>query len=128
MGLAGAFLMGSAVFYINYEAVGTFTPAFTAALKQWVYTFFFGGIVIRSCEYFANTIPSKAKAITTATLIPSIVTILLVFGLHNLKGTPQPFESTLPSLIIIPGTFFWALRERRKKKIEENKLSDEFGS
>jgi len=114
MGLAGAVLMGSIVFYINYMAVNTFWPAMTAASKQFAYTFLFGGMVIRGCEYLAIRFNSRFKSLLLATLVPSAITLLLVFGVHNMKGTPKPLASTMPTLIIVPGTFFWALRKRKK--------------
>jgi hypothetical protein len=48
-----------------------------------------------------------------ATIIVSAVTIMLVYGVHSMKGTPRPFESTLPTIIMAPPGFLaLAIRKR----------------
>jgi len=47
-------------------------------------------------------------------IIPSAVAIGLTFGLHNLKGTPKPIESTIPTAVfVIPSTAIWGYRKRK---------------
>lgn len=115
MGVLIAFLMGGIVFTINYVATHQTFASLTAFGKQWVYSFLFGGAVLKSSERITNAFKSKMLAVTLATLIPSIVSLLLVYGIHSLKGTPRPFESTLPTLLVIPGALYWALRKRKNK-------------
>lgn len=116
IGIAGALVMGIAVFCINYYATGFTTPSLIAALKQGVYTFFFGGFLMRGCEYIATQFKSDVLAIMLAVAIPSIVTLLLTYSLHLMKGTPKPLESVIPTLAIIPATAVWSLKKRRGLK------------
>ncbi len=46
----------------------------------------------------------------------ALVMACIVFGVHSLKGTPRPVESTLhTALLIIPSTAVWAFRKRKQK-------------
>lgn len=114
IGLAGGLFMAIVVFIINYRATGETTGALTAAAKQGVYTFFFGGFIMKLCEFFATRIKLKYIAITIATLIPSIIALLLTFGVHSLKGTPRPVESTIPTaFFVFPSTAIWGILKRK---------------
>ena len=113
MGLAGAVIMGGIVWLINMNH--GWWPATTAALKQGAYTFFFGGILIKMLDTIASRINNRYLAIITATLTISVITIILVYGVHNMKGTPRPFESTLPTIIMAPPGFL-ALSIRKRLK------------
>ncbi len=115
MGVAGAVVMASVVFTINYIGTDNILGAFTASLKQGVYTFFFGGIITKMAERLATEIKRKGTALLLACLLPSFLSIVLTFGLHNLKGTPKPLQSTIPTVIlVIPSTFVWGYINRRK--------------
>ena len=113
IGIAGALIMGISVFCINYFSTKFLFESITAALKQSAYTFIFGGFLIKSCEYIAVYFKKNSIAILLAIAIPTIITLLLTYGLHMLKGTPKPLASTLPTLAIIPATAVWAIRKRR---------------
>ena len=111
MGLAGALIMGSIVWAIN-SSYGWW-PATTAAMKQAAYTFLFGGILIKILDTFATKISNRYLAVISATLMVSSITIILVYIIHNFKGTPMPFESTLPTIIMAPPGFLaLAIRKR----------------
>lgn len=115
IGLAGGLVMAIVVFFINYSATSELTGAFTAALKQGIYTFFFGGSIMKICEIFATRISNKNLALMLASLIPSFISLALTFGLHSLKGTPRPVESTIPTAIfVIPSTAVWGYLKRKK--------------
>jgi len=114
MGLIGAGIMSSLVFGINYHETNELFGSSTAALKQATYTFFVGGSIIKSCEYLATKIKNKSLAIASAIILPSALTLMLTYGVHNLKGTPEPEKSTIPTTIIIPATAYWATRKRRQ--------------
>ncbi len=112
-GLIGALIMGAIVFYINKEF--GWSLASIAALKQAFYTLLFGGAVIKMCETIAVRIEKKWLGIILGALASSIITISIVFLIHNLKGTPLPFQSTLPVIFLgPPGFLFLAYRERAK--------------
>ena len=111
MGLAGAVIMGGIVWFINMSF--GWWPATTAALKQAAYTFLFGGILIKMLDTIATMIDSRYLAIAVATISVSVITVLLVYGVHSMKGTPRPFESTLPTIIMAPPGFLaLAIRKR----------------
>jgi len=114
MGIAGAFVMGSIVFGINYNGLEEIHGASTAALKQGMYTFLLGGSFMKGCEYLAVKIKSYTLAIVLSVFIPSAITLILTYNVHKLKGTPKPKESTLPTLIIIPATAVWGYKKRKQ--------------
>ena len=115
MGVAGAVVMASIVFYINYQGTQDTWGASTAALKQGTYTFFFGGVIMRMSELIATGVINRRVALIAACIIPSLVSLSLTFGVHSLKGTPKPVESTIPTAIfVIPSTLVWGFIKRRK--------------
>lgn len=121
IGLAGGLVMGIIVYLINYSGTGDFSGAFTAALKQGVYTFFFGGLIMKLCERLAVGINPKFMAIALAVVIPSFISLALTFGLHSMKGTPRPIESTVPTAIfVIPSTLVWGIMKRKRKQVNED--------
>ncbi len=121
IGLAGGLVMGIIVFFINYNAAAGITGATTAAIKQGIYTFFFGGSIMKLCEIIAIRITSKTIAILLATLIPSFISLALTYLVHSLKGTPRPIESTIPTAIfVIPSTAVWGYLKR--KKLDKNNI------
>ena len=116
VGIAGGLVMGLVVFFINYFETAIVLSSFTAALKQGIYTFLFGGSIVKLCETLAIKINPKWFALSLAMLIPSTVSLLLTYGLHSLKGTPLPFESTIPTAIfVIPSTLVWGYLKRKNK-------------
>ena len=115
MGVAGAVVMASIVFYINYHGTQDTWGASTAALKQGTYTFFFGGVIMRMSELIATGVINRRVALIAACIIPSLVSLSLTFGVHSLKGTPKPIGSTIPTAIfVIPSTLVWGFIKRRK--------------
>ena len=111
-GLIGATLMAAIVFWVNagHGALG----ATTAALKQWVYTFFMGGFIVQLCARLALRPGVRAAAIALAVAIPTLVTVGATFFVHSLRGTPRPVASTVPVALVSPPSFaFWAVRTRR---------------
>ncbi|MCU4176959.1 hypothetical protein [Carboxylicivirga sp. N1Y90] len=114
LGSYGALAMAIIVFWINYSATNEIYPSSIAALKQAAYTFLFGGSLMKACEYLATSIKKPVWAIVASIIIPSIVTLLLTFSLHNIKGTPEPLASTLPTCFIIPTTAYWGYTKRKQ--------------
>ncbi len=120
MGMAGSVVMGGVVFCINFFSTQNISGSLTASLKQASYTFIFGGLLMKGCELIATRIKNKWLAISSSMLIPSTFTLLLTFFMHNLKGTPKPLESTLPTLIIIPATAIWGYMKRKESDAAKN--------
>jgi hypothetical protein len=110
---AGAMIMGVIVGYINRK-FGLW-PASTAALKQAAYTFFFGGMLTKLLYVISGKISGKYISTILSALIVTTITVVLVYSVHSMKGTPMPFESTLPTAILAPfGFSFLAYRKKRK--------------
>lgn len=118
IGIAGAVVMGSFVFAINYFSTDLLFESLTAALKQAAYTLVLGGFFMKGCEYLAVNVKDYRTAILSAILVPSLVTLCLTYGMHLMKGTPKPLASTIPTLMIIPATAVWAIRKRKTFKKE----------
>ena len=115
MGSIGALILGTAVFFINYDH--GLIWGLTAALKQATFTFFVGGMITRLCENIASAIKNDRKAIFVAVLIPTMISLILTYMVHSLKGTPEPLNSTIPTLLMAPwGFLWWALRKRKQLK------------
>ena len=121
MGLAGAIVMGGIVAYINSDHGAI--PAITAASKQSVYTFFFGGTIMKICEDLATKIRKDTLAISLAVLIPTALNVGVTYALHKAKGTPEPFHSTIPAMTLTPSAcLVWANR-KRKQNLESRVIS-----
>ena len=120
IGIAGAFFMGGVVFAINYFSTHEITGSVTAALKQGSYTFLLGGIFMKGCENLATKIKKRTLAIMASVVIPSALTLILTFTMHNFKGTPKPLESTIPTLLIIPATAVWGFKKRNQIELQSD--------
>ena len=112
-GAVGAAIMGGTVGYINADA--GILHASTAAAKQAAYTFVAGGFVMRLCQSLAQRGRNAALAVALSVLAPSVITIGATYGVHTLKGTPKPMESTIPTALLSPPAFlYWGLRKRKE--------------
>ena len=111
MALFGAVIMGTIVFFINIDH--GYYAASIAALKQAAYTFFLGGALLRILEALAMAIKNPILALFTAVIITTLITVSLVFYVHTLRGTPKPFESTLPTIYLAPFGFFIVAAKKR---------------
>ncbi|MBN2173506.1 MAG: hypothetical protein JW731_05205 [Bacteroidales bacterium] len=115
IGLAGGLVMGVIVFFINFHATSDPFDSTIAAIKQGIYTFLFGGWIMKLCEILAIKINQQFMAVFLAMLIPSFISLLLTFGVHSMRGTPRPVESTIPTAIfVIPSTLVWGIIKRKK--------------
>jgi hypothetical protein len=118
MGSLGAVIMAVVVWQINADH-GVW-PAMIAALKQGAYTLLCGGALIRLLENIVVRIEPPGLALFVATGFTSFLTIALIYGVHNLKGTPYPLESTIPTIVTAPfGFFILAYRKRRTRRKKE---------
>ena len=103
MGFIGAVFMGSLVFWVNVDHGAV--PALIASLKQFGYTLFFGGLFLKMAENLATSMNTRLLAILAGGTIPMLITAALTLGLHSLKGTPEPFNSTVPTMIFATISF-----------------------
>jgi hypothetical protein len=121
MGLLGSLVMGLMVFGVNYVETAReygmpdLIGSTTAAIKQGVFTIFFGGAVMRFSERLSTEISNVYIAIISSSILPSTSSIILLLAIHSLKGTPEPFLSILPTAVFIyPWTAVWGIRQRQK--------------
>ena len=85
--------------------------ALPAGIKQACYTFFVAGFILKLCENISVKSWRFLPKIILATLLPSSIAVGLTFFVHSLKGTPEPFYSTLPTLIMAPPAFLiWGIK------------------
>jgi hypothetical protein len=113
MAIAGAVVLGGIVFYIN-ASHGPLL-ATVAASKQAAYTFFAGGFIARFGEVLAIKWRSRWRSLVIAIIAPTVVAVGLTFLVHSLRGTPEPMQSTLPTLILSPIGFFLIGWRRQRK-------------
>lgn len=114
LGTIGAIFMGGIVYYINSDH-GVF-PAGIAAMKQAAYTFIIGGFILKILELIVTGIHQKALAYFCSVIAATIITVSLVFMVHSLKGTPKPFESTVPTIILAPLGYIYVARLKRNNR------------
>lgn len=113
MAWKGALFLGLVVFAINWVDHGAWA-ALPAALKQATYTYFVAGFITRLGENLAVRLDPAPVALLAAVAVPSAIAISLTFGLHSLRGTPEPLYSTLPTVISAPPAFLvWGWMKRR---------------
>ncbi|NOX86902.1 MAG: hypothetical protein GXO86_13220 [Chlorobi bacterium] len=114
MGIVGGLFLGTIVFLINFDHGAV--NALIAASKQATYTFFAGGFMLRLTENIATSIDNFYKAIITACLVSTSIAVTLTFIVHSLRGTPEPLNSTIPTMIFSPWAFlWWAIRKKRRQ-------------
>ena len=106
--------MGAIVFYINSDHGPML--AITAALKQGIYTFLIGGLILKMLEVIVKGIKQEWLAYACAITVTTLITVCLVYFVHSLRGTPRPFASTIPTIILAPIGFFYAARLKRNNK------------
>ena len=120
MGILGAISMGLIVYYINSDH--GVVPAMIAASKQAAYTFFFGALFVRMAENIALNLEERALAVLCGGLAPSLLTSALTYVLHAIKGTPEPFYSTVPTMVLGTMSFsIWAYLKHRSAYRAEQK-------
>lgn len=111
--IAGAAVLGTIVFVINYDH--GWNGALVAAAKQATYTFFAGGYMVRLNERIALALNPALVAVAAGVLCSGTLAVTLTFLLHSMRGTPEPINSTLPTLLLlVPGFIFLGLRARYK--------------
>ena len=107
-----ALFLGLVVYAINFSHGAM--AALPAALKQAIYTFFVSGFILRLCERLAKNNALGVMALPLATLVPSAIAIGLTYLMHSLKGTPAPFYSTVPTILMVfPAFAVWGWRARQ---------------
>ena len=111
MGLLGAIFMGGIVYWINADH--GFWAAIPAALKQATYTSLAGGFLSRLCEKMACRFENKVFSILMGVIIPATLAVIMTYIVHIIRGTPEPLNSTIPTMFLAPSAFLvWGWRVR----------------
>jgi hypothetical protein len=121
MGALGALFLGAIVWWINADhgPLG----ATTAALKQGAYTFLFGGFVVKTCTSLSVGIRERRLALSAGLLVPTTLAVGFTYLVHSLRGTPEPFASTVPTLVLAPPSFMAiGYRARRRESIASEEV------
>ncbi len=113
MAIIGALFMGTLVWLVNADHGPLW--ASVAALKQAAYTFCFGGFVVKMCKNLATGIRGRGPALLAATLLPGSFAVTATLIVHNMRGTPEPFLSTVPTMIMAPLGFLGIAFFTRRK-------------
>lgn len=113
MGLGGGLILATIVFFINFDH--GFASALIAAAKQGLYTFIAGGTMMRIAENLSIRFRSASLSIALAVIVPTLLAVTFTFIVHSAKGTPEPLNSTLPTVVMAPPGFFWWTMRKRKQ-------------
>jgi len=115
--IAGATVLGAIVLIINFDH--GWNSALIAAGKQATYTFFAGGYMVRLNERIALALQPAVLAVVAGVLCSGTLAVSLTYLVHSLRGTPEPLNSTLPTLVLlVPGFLFLGTRARYKRSLE----------
>lgn len=110
--IAGAIILGSIVLVINLEH--GWAGALVAAGKQATYTFFAGGYMVRLNERIALALEPAVLAVSAGIAGAGGLAVALTFIVHSARGTPEPVNSTLPTLALASvGFLLLGIRARR---------------
>ena len=113
IGVGGAIFMSVLVYFINADH--GMVPASIAAAKQAFYTFLMAGTNLKLAENLAIKFKSSRLSLFLAGFIPSVITIGMTYAVHSLKGTPEPFASTIPTILLGPPSIFIFVYQKRKQ-------------
>jgi preprotein translocase subunit SecG len=94
--LLGCFIMGIIVGWIN-SGHGS-DAAISSGIRQAIYTFFVAGLSSQLCRWLSGL--GIAMPRVTAVLVPTFLTVSLVYIMHTTRGTPEPFYSSIPVAIL----------------------------
>lgn len=93
MGVLSGIVTGTIVFIINISH--GFWPAFGSFWKQFAFNLFMAGYNTKMCEKLSKSINNKWLAIFGATIFPTLIAFVVLYGIHYFGGTPKPMASTL---------------------------------
>ena len=94
----GAVISAAIVAWINIEH--GYLLASTAALKQAFFAFFAVGLTLQLCQWLALRPVAPVLAALMAVLIPLLITAATLYSLHSLRGTPEPFYSSMTGTLL----------------------------
>lgn len=96
--ILGGILLGAIVAWVN--SGHGIEAAISSGLSQGLYSFIVAGLSAQLCRNLTHSSINKIAAIIKAVLIPTILTVTLVYIMHSYRGTPEPFYSSIPVAIL----------------------------
>lgn len=120
----GALVLGGMVYGIN---VSHGVPiALVAATKQATYTFFVAGLITRNNDRLVMLLDKRMLSLLLGILVSSSIAIGLTYLVHSLRGTPEPFNSTIPTMVLSPvGFLFMGILTQRQSSVSDAKETGE---
>lgn len=107
----GAIVAGTWVGWINVSH--GLVPALSAGGKQAAYTFAATGLIVRLCQWLAQRPIAPVLAMAMALVLPLLITVLMLYILHSMKGTAEPLQSIVPGTVLtLVGLLIICWRER----------------
>lgn len=103
MAFAGAAFLGTTVFIINYPH--GIAIALVAAAKQAAYTFLAAGFITRNSENLSIKLNNRRLSLLMSVTVSTAIAVGLTYVVHSLRGTPEPLNSTVPTMITSPLAF-----------------------
>lgn len=103
MALLSAVFLGFTVFLINLPHGASM--ALVAATKQATYTFFAAGIITRNSENLALRFSQPQLSLLFSIVLSTCIAVGLTYLVHSLRGTAEPLQSTIPTLVTAPLAF-----------------------
>lgn len=83
-----------------------------------------GGTLLKFADWLATRSDNAFITYSTSIIIPSSLASVLVFGLHSMRGTPEPLLSTIPiALISFAISPILAVRSRKIYRLQLEKLA-----
>ena len=123
MGSIAGLIGGGIVYYINSEH--GFWPAAGGFAKQFLYNVFIAGFNIKTCEKLSKKIESKKGSLIASTIIPTAQAFAITYGIHELGGTPEAFDSSIWQVYVnLPLFFVLGLMYRKKAERENINLTN----
>ena len=92
-GTIGAAVSGGIAFYSNYSH--GLEEAALAMGRQAAYVFLAGGFNVKCVEKWAKKFDSKYLSIATGTIATTVQAGTMMYGYHELLGTPEAFNTAL---------------------------------
>ena len=118
LGQVAALAMGIIVLGVNYQQDHPLPDAAIAGVKQYVCSAISAliSIDIQQRINAKNDREEKPSLLqrTNPVTIPSLISTVLAFATHTIRGTPETLLSTLPTAVMAPFGY-WYLQWRRKR-------------
>lgn len=118
--------MGVLIFSTQLYTVGEVYPAFTAALKQFAFSFTMTAFLILIVESVVTALQDRKYCAFYGVMAAWMCTSFLSAILHNLKGTENPTDAIILNVLVAPpGLIFMAFRKKKMLRRESGLAKSE---